>query len=210
MYRIRNKWVVSTIILSLGIKIILTMKSLSLPQIGMVLLKPGWEADYYGRPDIASMGCAGRIKKFERLPDGKFNLILEGLSRFRILDEWDDKLYRLAKVNFLESTHDHPLNADYAEAVRQLISRYEEIIEIFLKKKEMGPRPQFQDCKTVGQAVDQIAHSLDWSPQRKQAFLEEVNVQDRLALVREEVDLKNRILRLSTVHKQNNTDIRWN
>ena len=98
--------------------------------IGMVLLSSGWEADYYGRPKVASVGCAGRITKHERLPDGKFNILLEGLSRFRIFGESDNKPYRVAEVEFLNSTHDHLLKADYAEAIRQLISDYEEMIKI--------------------------------------------------------------------------------
>ena len=175
--------------------------------IGMVLLQPGWEANYYGRPEVSPIGCVGRIAKSEQLPDGKFNILLEGLSRFRILEESDGKPYRLVEVEFLESTHDHSLKVDCAEAVRQLISRYEELIDVLPKKKEAAPRPRFPDCGTVGQVVDQIAYSLDWNPQRKQAFLEELDVRIRIMLISREIDLKAQILRLSTIQKQEKTDI---
>ena len=36
--------------------------------IGMVLLRPGWEADYEGRPPIYPVGCAGLITLSERTP----------------------------------------------------------------------------------------------------------------------------------------------
>ena len=45
--------------------------------IGMVLLRPGWEADYEGRPPIYPVGCAGLITHAERLPDGRYNIVLQ-------------------------------------------------------------------------------------------------------------------------------------
>jgi Lon protease-like protein len=55
--------------------------------ITLVLLKPGWEADYWGRPPIYDVGCVGRIREHERLPNGRYNLVLQGLCRFRIESE---------------------------------------------------------------------------------------------------------------------------
>ena len=55
--------------------------------IGMVLLKAGWRKDYLNNPDIEPIGCAGEIKKCVRQEDGKFNLVLGGLHRFKILQE---------------------------------------------------------------------------------------------------------------------------
>ena len=43
--------------------------------IGMVLLRPGWERDYEGRPSVYPIGCAGLITNFERLGDGRYNII---------------------------------------------------------------------------------------------------------------------------------------
>jgi Lon protease-like protein len=37
--------------------------------IGMVVLQPGHEADYRGRPPVYAIGCAGVIVTAERLPD---------------------------------------------------------------------------------------------------------------------------------------------
>ena len=48
--------------------------------IGMMMLKGPWERDYYGFPDLFGVGCAGHIEELIRLPDGRFNLILEGIG----------------------------------------------------------------------------------------------------------------------------------
>jgi Lon protease-like protein len=66
--------------------------------IGMVQLKPGYEADYEGRPPIFAIGCAGAITQFELLEDGRYNLVLTGLVRFRVLSEDQSRPYRLARV----------------------------------------------------------------------------------------------------------------
>src|SRR5205085_1976564 len=49
--------------------------------IAMALLQPGWEADYEGRPPIHPICCLGRIFAEKHLPDGRYNLLLRGLTR---------------------------------------------------------------------------------------------------------------------------------
>jgi Lon protease-like protein len=66
--------------------------------IGMTLLKGDWEKDYYGHPEIFGVGCAGKIDRLVSLPDGRSNLILTGLSEFRVLREYRDRSYRQAEV----------------------------------------------------------------------------------------------------------------
>src|SRR5215471_18460248 len=67
--------------------------------IGMVLLRPGWESDYEGRPALYQTGCLGRILAEQRLDDGRFNILLRGITRVRLVVEIEhDKLYRSARV----------------------------------------------------------------------------------------------------------------
>src|SRR5215212_11484498 len=69
--------------------------------IGMTLLMPGYEADYQGRPPVYPIGCAGVITHSEQLPDGRSNLVLRGIEKFRILEEDASREYRLARVEAL-------------------------------------------------------------------------------------------------------------
>src|SRR4029453_4635355 len=55
--------------------------------IGMVMLRPGWEPRYEHTPDVYQVGCAGFITHADRLPDGRFNIMLRGLEKFRIASE---------------------------------------------------------------------------------------------------------------------------
>src|SRR6188768_936195 len=69
--------------------------------IGMVLLKPGWESDYQGQPPVFPIGCSGVITHVDRLEDGRYNIVLRGLERFRILEENGERMYRRATTQAL-------------------------------------------------------------------------------------------------------------
>ncbi|MCZ7683645.1 MAG: LON peptidase substrate-binding domain-containing protein [Sandaracinaceae bacterium] len=50
----------------------------------VALLEPGWESDYEGRPPVHEIAGAGRIVDFARRDDGRFDLLLHGLTRVRL------------------------------------------------------------------------------------------------------------------------------
>src|ERR1700675_4355766 len=64
--------------------------------IGMALLRPGWEREYGGRPAVYGVGCSGVITHVEQLADGRYNIVLRGLERFRIVGEDHERDYRRA------------------------------------------------------------------------------------------------------------------
>ena len=69
--------------------------------IGMILLRPGHESEYEGTPPVYSIGCAGVITEVEELPDGRYNIVLRGVVKFRVTKEDHTGPYRLASVEAL-------------------------------------------------------------------------------------------------------------
>ncbi|MGE0713479.1 MAG: LON peptidase substrate-binding domain-containing protein [Planctomycetota bacterium] len=69
--------------------------------IGMAVLEPGFEADYEGAPAIDPTVCLGRIVVEQQLPDGRWNLVLAGLTRAEVLSEDRSRAYRLARVRLI-------------------------------------------------------------------------------------------------------------
>jgi Lon protease-like protein len=67
---------------------------------GMMMLKGDWERDYHAFPDLYEIGCAGKISDLTKLPDGRFNLVLNGLAEFRVVREVRNRLYRQAQVQW--------------------------------------------------------------------------------------------------------------
>src|SRR5437867_1215916 len=94
--------------------------------IGMVLLKPGWEPQYEGRPPVYPIGCSGLMTHAESLPDGRYNIVLRGIERFRILEEDHSLSYRRAVV---EPVADGTLTSDDRTIVRHQRAKLEALLE---------------------------------------------------------------------------------
>lgn len=100
------------------------------PFIGMALLREGWERDYYGNPLVYPLGCVGEMVHSERLPDGRYNIVLRGLMKYQIREELLHRSYRQALVEFFE-----PPVGDrvFPEAVRSelesLMQRYAKLAD---------------------------------------------------------------------------------
>jgi Lon protease-like protein len=129
--------------------------------IGMVLLRPGWESDYEGRPPVYPVGCAGLITNAERLADGRYNIILQGLEKFRIIDEDGSGAYRLARV---ESITEAPAADQHAE-MRLARRRLESLL---VPHHEGAADPKLPPADLV----NALAQYLELEPVEKQALLE--------------------------------------
>lgn len=91
-------------------------------QIAMALLKPGWEKDYYGRPQIERVVCVGTILSHERLADGCYNFLLQGHTRAVVHREVGQYSYRLAELEPMEEIPCMEIDLDLAR--RKLIELF--------------------------------------------------------------------------------------
>jgi uncharacterized protein len=93
--------------------------------IGMALLKGEWEREYAAHPDIFDVGCAGRITELIKLPNGRYNLVLQGASEFRVVREIRGRAYRQAQVQWCPvDPRTLELDAETFEALRELLFSY--------------------------------------------------------------------------------------
>jgi Lon protease-like protein len=89
--------------------------------IGIVLLKPGYEDNYAGRPPVYTIGCAAAITDvIAGLPDGRLGVVLRGLVKFRITGEDESRPYRLAHVEPLAEAVDADAKVVLRRQRRQL------------------------------------------------------------------------------------------
>ncbi len=90
-------------------------------RIAMALLKDGREEpDAPGR-DVYSIGGMGELDEVERLEDGRFNIVLVGRSRYRLVETLRRRPYRVARVQLLEDLAPSP--AESGRLRKQLIAR---------------------------------------------------------------------------------------
>jgi Lon protease-like protein len=141
--------------------------------IGMVLLKPGFEAEYEGRPPIYEVGCAGVITHAEPLADGRFDIVLRGIEKFRVIEEDRSKPYRLAGVQPLQEVASPEQQAE----VRQHRQRLEALLAAAVERSTGEPR--FPAAVPDDDLVNALAQYLDLDPIERQALLERDTVLSR-------------------------------
>jgi uncharacterized protein len=95
-------------------------------QIAIALLRPGWEKNYYQRPEIDPIVCVGTILTHERLPDGTFNFLLQGHTRARVTREFGEGQwpYRVAELQRVQESR--ASEAELSEHRQRLISVFDE------------------------------------------------------------------------------------
>ncbi|HEY0096465.1 MAG TPA: LON peptidase substrate-binding domain-containing protein, partial [Archangium sp.] len=88
-------------------------------------LQPGWESQYGERPPMQPMMCAGLIIWHEELPDGRYNILLQGVARARLLEELPGQNpYREVRVQLLPDTdYQGPEEEQLRQAVFELAGR---------------------------------------------------------------------------------------
>ncbi len=153
--------------------------------IGMALLRPGWESAYEARPPVYPIGCSGVITHFERLSDGRYNIVLRGLERFRILDEDHSKAYRLGIV---EPIREPQLEARDRDVLRRYRTKLESLLAPTVDRP--GADPKIPAAMTDEDLVNALAQYLDLEPIEKQALLEKQCLRTRAESLVELLEMK--------------------
>ena len=135
--------------------------------IGMVLLRGDWQDDYYAAPEVYRTGCAGRIVESTPLPDGKFNIVLQGVREFTIVSEQRERAYRQATVEWRRTPDDAPLPPGLRPRLIRMIEQYVGRSGDDLARELLGDARL--DDRTL---VNFFAFWLDFAAVEKQCLLE--------------------------------------
>ncbi len=142
--------------------------------VGMALLKEGWEDDYYGNPPIFDVGCVGRLVSVQPLPDGRFNILLHGLSRFEIGEQFYEKSYRQARIRLIPNEGAVSLEP----AIRAVLVR---LLDTYLHSGDDGHQREWLLRQAVDDEalVNSLAGCLDLTPLEKQFLMEADSLHQR-------------------------------
>jgi Lon protease-like protein len=151
--------------------------------IGMVLVKER-QTQLMEPPEVYPVGCAGLISHSETLPDGRSNIVLRGMQRFRIGWEDQDREYRRAHVE--------PLAEPATDAIRLDVRTARSKLETLL-----GGRLETADGEAImaGDMPDEdlintLAQYLDLEPVEKQALLERDDIAQRSHALIELIEMR--------------------
>jgi uncharacterized protein len=83
-----------------------------------------WKQEYHGRPPLRPAVCIGQIVQHEATPDGRFALIVQGITRARIVEELEPeqgRLYREAMLAPVGLEEESAFENDDLDEIRDLL-----------------------------------------------------------------------------------------
>lgn len=150
--------------------------------LGIARLRPGFEQDYYGRPPLYEVCGVGRVIKDVALPDGRFNVVVLGLERARIVEELPFEPYRVARAELLSSREAHTALAwsSWYPKLEQLARRLSPHVSP-ADTEELGRL--VREAPSAGACADRLAAALIADADERQRLLEELDPTERLTRV---------------------------
>jgi Lon protease-like protein len=146
----------------------------------IAMIQPRDTIGVAGRPPLFDVGCVGRIAQVEAMDDGRFNVVLEGLTRFRMLAEID----ATTPFRQIEASFD-----DFADADEQPPLAYALRADLEREARRFADARGYEvDWEAVTRLDDEslvngIAQIAPFDVAAKQALLEAMTVPDRADLL---------------------------
>ena len=129
-------------------------------------------------PELYNIGCLGKITSFNESEDGRYLIIINGLSRFKIIDEIkNNKLYRECNVSFNEFKNDINSNKEEIKFT-DLELIFKDLKNLFDKRGYSINWNEFKK-QNLEQTINTLAMASPFSLEEKQALLETQNLISR-------------------------------
>ena len=143
------------------------------PFIAVALLKPGYEPHYFThRAPIHETVGIGEIVASEQVEDGKYNILLRGIGRARIVEEYPDRPYRLARVEVMHPYCETPLE-DRKDLRRRLFTAIKQHLMTDSDCCQHFTQ-LFETPLALGELVDLVAAGLPVIGELRQCLLAEL------------------------------------
>lgn len=153
--------------------------------IAMSLPAPGHETNLVGRPQLLPHVCLGKIVSHHRFDDGRYNVMLLGVHRARILRELPaDRTFRRAEVELVDDEHSLGENFDRSRMQALIATRFEDALPLPEGSElEGNVREMLASEVPLGVLADLVAFALPLGTPVKQTLLAEVDVDRRAAML---------------------------
>jgi Lon protease-like protein len=147
-------------------------------QIGMIQPLSTGSSDDGDKPALYAMGCLGRIADVEVLDDGRYNVILDGVARFRMLRELDVSTpFRQIEGELIE---ENPADLELAQSERDILET-----EARAFADAQGYKVDWESVASLDNMsmVNGVAQIAPFDGAAKQALLEARNLTERAQLL---------------------------
>ena len=123
------------------------------------------------KPDLFKVGCLGKISSFNETEDGRYVIVLNGLSRFNIVEEIDNgKIFREFKINFKGFEDD--ING------KEVDIKFSDLDMIFNNLKKIFEKQGYLinwkelEKQSLDQTINTLSMASPFSKEEKQMLLE--------------------------------------
>ena len=173
--------------------------------IGLIMAKKSPPEIRYEPEDFHTIGTSCVILKMAKTGDHKAQLLVQGISRFRVTEFVPGKPYVQARVDSLEDEEIKDLETEALMA--NLVNLFDRIVKLTpLLPQEFGAMAK--SITSPGVLADMIASIINASVEEKQRILETLDVKDRLKEVTRLVNHQVEILELgSKIQSQVKSDM---
>jgi ATP-dependent Lon protease len=142
-----------------------------------LLLQRDPSVDAPSPSELHWVGTAGPILRFVTAPDGAHHLVVQGQSRFRVLEFLDGWPFMVARVAFIEESQE--VNAEIEARFLQLRQQASEAVQLLPQApEELGN--VIRSIQSPAALADLVANFLDVKPEEKQDLLESLDLKLRL------------------------------
>lgn len=136
----------------------------------IALLKAGSESSYVSVSAVHEVACLGRIESYEELEDGKYNIVVVGIHRVRIVREVQHSPYQMVEVDAIEEP-------EYGELTETLMVHHNHLGGLFAKFTELATGANQHALELMPQLdfeslVNMVAMTLNLPIDQKQELLE--------------------------------------
>ncbi len=145
--------------------------------IGLVVSNKPEDHKTPGKEDLAGVGVSALILKMAKTTDNRSQLLVQGLSRFRIKSFEEGRPYLRARVELVKDIEQKDNETE--ALMSNIIGQFSRIVEL-----SPGLPPEIaQMARTIqepGTLADMVASTINVSTDQKQKVLELLNVKERL------------------------------
>jgi ATP-dependent Lon protease len=163
--------------------------------IGLLVSKEKEMKSSYSQEDLYDVGTSALILKMAKTEDNKAQLLVQGLSRFRVKEILEEQPYLKVHVELIKEKEEKDKEID--ALMSNLVGLFSRVVEL-----SPGLQPEIagmaRSIKEAGTLADMITSSINSTSEEKQKILETIDIKERLKEVTRLTNYQLEILELGS------------
>jgi ATP-dependent Lon protease len=163
--------------------------------IGLLVSKEKEMKSSYSQEDMYDVGTSALILKMAKTEDNKAQLLVQGLSRFKVKEILEEQPYLKVHVELIKEKEEKDKEID--ALMSNLVGLFTRVVEL-----SPGLQPEIagmaRSIKEAGTLADMITSSINSTSEEKQKILETIDIKERLKEVTRLTNYQLEILELGS------------